>query len=468
MRKAGLARATEFTWARTASITLDAYRQVAAGSRTTMSSAPDLVDRDRQLERPAVSRAVSERRRRAAGRRRRDDPRRQRVDRRHRRVRPRAVSVGAPGRARPRIAALPAATTPARARRAAGSSCFSTTTPCRSQAGSRRCCAAEKPAGLTRSPPRGSSTCTIRASSTAPATGCCAGAARSSGITARAPRRPRSRGEVFGVCGAACVIPRTRVRGARRIRRGLLRLARGRRSVVSRAAARLLVPLRRRRGRASSRQRDARTRRARLRSSTVSATSSGCISRTRRRRCCCERCPGHLIYTAAAAVHFARHGSARRVPPREVGGARRACRVSCASARRCSARGASAAARSGRTSSRAGWRPSGARSGSIWAWPETSGDARARRRGAGRRHRQLQRRGRAARRAAIDRRRDGAARSDEHGKAVASCRQCLDGRQQRRSPGSLPRTPACCGTRSTSDSAAVSIRGWPRRARRSS
>jgi hypothetical protein len=29
MRKAGLARAKEFTWARTASITLEAYRQVA-------------------------------------------------------------------------------------------------------------------------------------------------------------------------------------------------------------------------------------------------------------------------------------------------------------------------------------------------------------------------------------------------------------------------------------------------------
>ena len=25
-------------------------------------------------------------------------------------------------------------------------------------------------------------------------------------------------------------------------------------------------------------------------------------------RCCCERCPGHLVYTAAAAVHFTRHG----------------------------------------------------------------------------------------------------------------------------------------------------------------
>ena len=33
MQKAGLTRAKEFTWARTASITLDAYRQVAAGSR---------------------------------------------------------------------------------------------------------------------------------------------------------------------------------------------------------------------------------------------------------------------------------------------------------------------------------------------------------------------------------------------------------------------------------------------------
>jgi alpha-1,3-rhamnosyl/mannosyltransferase len=33
MRKAGLTRAKEFTWARTASITLDAYRQVATGSR---------------------------------------------------------------------------------------------------------------------------------------------------------------------------------------------------------------------------------------------------------------------------------------------------------------------------------------------------------------------------------------------------------------------------------------------------
>ena len=33
MRKAGLTRAKEFTWARTASITLEAYRQVASGSR---------------------------------------------------------------------------------------------------------------------------------------------------------------------------------------------------------------------------------------------------------------------------------------------------------------------------------------------------------------------------------------------------------------------------------------------------
>jgi glycosyltransferase involved in cell wall biosynthesis len=33
MRKAGLARASEFTWARTASITLDVYRRVATDSQ---------------------------------------------------------------------------------------------------------------------------------------------------------------------------------------------------------------------------------------------------------------------------------------------------------------------------------------------------------------------------------------------------------------------------------------------------
>jgi hypothetical protein len=78
MRKAGLTRAKEFTWARTASITLDGV-SAGRGIRADHEQRPDLVNRDRQLERPAVSRAVSERRRCAARRRRRDDPRGQRI-----------------------------------------------------------------------------------------------------------------------------------------------------------------------------------------------------------------------------------------------------------------------------------------------------------------------------------------------------------------------------------------------------
>ena len=144
------------------------------------------------------------------------------------------------------------------------------------------------------------------------------------------------------------------VRRARRVRRGLLRLARGRRSVVSRAAARLPVPLRRRRGRAASRQRDARHASARLPSSTASATWNGCTSRTRPARCSLRTLPGHLVYNAAAAAHFARARPARHVPAREGRGAGRPARACCASGRRYSARGASAPPPSGRSSSR-GW-----------------------------------------------------------------------------------------------------------------
>ena len=57
-------------------------------------------------------------------------------------------------------------------------------------------------------PPRASSTWTIRRGSTAPATACCAGAARSSTITAgRWSWRGESR-EVFAACGCACLMPR--------------------------------------------------------------------------------------------------------------------------------------------------------------------------------------------------------------------------------------------------------------------
>ncbi len=99
-----------------------------------------------------------------------------------------------------------------------------------------------------------------------------------------------------------------RVRRARRIRRGLLRVARRRRSLVPRAAARLSLPLCCRRGRSTSWQRDDRAGSADSPSFTGSATSNGCTSRTRRRRCCCTTLPGHVIYNAAAAVHFARAG----------------------------------------------------------------------------------------------------------------------------------------------------------------
>ena len=64
--------------------------------------------------------------------------------------------------------------------------------------------------------------------------------------------------EVFGVCGAACLMPSAVFEELRRIRRGLLRVARGRRLVVPRATARLPVPLRGAGGRAASRERDAR------------------------------------------------------------------------------------------------------------------------------------------------------------------------------------------------------------------
>ena len=42
--------------------------------------------------------------------------------------------------------------------------------------------------------------------------------------------------------------------------------------------------------------------------------------------------PGHLVYTAAAAVHFARAGVLGAVRTRQVRGAGRAARVCCASA----------------------------------------------------------------------------------------------------------------------------------------
>jgi GT2 family glycosyltransferase len=74
--------------------------------------------------------------------------------------------------------------------------------------------------------------------------------------------------------------------------------------------------------------------------------------------------PGHLIYTAAAAVHFTRHGLFRTFSARS-GRRLSVYRDCCASAHRCSAHDASVATRSGLTSSHAGSRPSVARSNSI-------------------------------------------------------------------------------------------------------
>ena len=106
-------------------------------------------------------RAVPERRRGAAGHRVRDDSRGQRVHRRNRRVRARAFfpRCGSSRLLKPR---LPAATMPVHVTPAAGSSCSSTTTPCPSRGGWRRC-ATGSAVARTRLPRRRSSTCTIRA-----------------------------------------------------------------------------------------------------------------------------------------------------------------------------------------------------------------------------------------------------------------------------------------------------------------
>ena len=354
------------------------------------------VDRHRDLERPAVSRACLS----AVAAQQGVDAETILVDNGSTDgtagVRPRALSVGAARRARRRTAASPAATTPARARRAAGSSRCSTTTPCAEPGwlrGAARA-ASTRRAGFAlddvahRLHARSARHRQRRRRAAAVGRRVQAASRRAS-VDAAAESR-----EVFGVCGAACLMPQGGVRGARRIRRGLLRLARGRGPVVPRAAARL--------PRAATSPTPSCGITAAPRSAGVSAfavfhgqrnlewmyfknTPASLLLRT---------LPGHLVYNAAAARALRARSacsarscarSRRRLP------AAGAC---CASAPPCSARGASAPTPSGRSSSRAGWRPSGARSGSTSGLAGAAGptDDAGRRR----RPRQLQRRARAA------------------------------------------------------------------------
>ena len=162
------------------------------------------------------------------------------------------------------------------------------------------------------------------------------------------------------------------VRRAWRLRRGLLRVARGRRSVVSRAAARVSLPLCGRRGRPPRWQRDARHRESRFRCSTDSATSSGCTSRTRRRRCSGERCPAISSTTSRQRRAFHAHRHARSVPAREARGVCRAAAHAAQARRRSARRGASLRPRSSRCSRRSGFRRSCARSASIRGWPRSA------------------------------------------------------------------------------------------------
>ena len=124
-----------------------------------------------------------------------------------------------------------------------------------------------------------------------------------------------------------CGVPdaESRVRGARRVRRGLLRVARGRRSVLSRAAARLpraaTCPMRS--CGITGAPRSAAT--ARAPSSTDSATSSGCISRTRRPRCCFARGWAPRLRPRGGA-YFAARWTGVDVRPRQGGGAGRRAR----------------------------------------------------------------------------------------------------------------------------------------------
>ena len=123
-------------------------------------------------------------------------------------VRARAVSRRAAGRAR-RESRLRRRQQRRRARGARRATWrFSTTTPWPIRLAARASRGIDDSPRLRARRRRASSTCTTRRSSTAPATACSGGAARSSGITATAPRLRRSRMEVFGVCGAACLMPK--------------------------------------------------------------------------------------------------------------------------------------------------------------------------------------------------------------------------------------------------------------------
>ena len=202
---------------------------------------------------------------------------------------------------------------------------------------------------------RASSTCTTRRSSTAPATACCGGAARSSGITATPAARRGAAGEVFGVCGAACLMPkavfdelggfdedffashedvdlsyRARLRGYR-------------------------VPLRRRRRRPASRQRDARHDQ-RVRGVPRAAQSRVGVPEEHAGSLLLRTLPGHLLYNAAAAVHFARLGLLRHVPARQGRGAGGPAARAAEAGARSSARGRVGAAAIGpHARAAAGW-----------------------------------------------------------------------------------------------------------------
>ena len=193
------------------------------------------------------------------------------------------------------------------------------------------------------------------------------GRARSSGITAR---RVSS---AAGVAGSVRRVRRRlpdaegRVRRARRVRRGLLRVARGRGPLLSGAAARIPLPLRRRRGGAPPRQRharpDERVRRLsraaqpRVGVSQEHAGVDPAAAHAAGRTCSTTWPRRRTLRSAGLLVPFVRAKLAA------LGGLPRVLRQRAVVQRTRRVR----RGRSGRTSSRAGWRPSGARSASTRA-----------------------------------------------------------------------------------------------------
>ena len=438
----GLARAAAFTWARTARATLDAYRRVSpsreaakAEGRTTRVTVPDvsivIVTWNGRQYLDACLGAVAAQQGVSLETILVDNGS---TDGTAAYVRERFPWVRS-SRC-PRIAALPAATTPVSREARGRFVALLNNDTCRIRLAAALLAGLDEPAGFALTTSRIVYMHDPQVIDSA-GDGLLRGAARSSGITAC--RRPTAAEvtEVFGVCGAACLMPkavfeelggfdedffashedvdlsyRARLRGYR-----------------CRYVADAVV---RHHGSATLGRHE-----RVCASSTASATSSGCTSRTRRPRCCCERCRAPGLHRGRCALRA--RWSVGDVPPREGGGGCGGCPRCCASGR-----GAAHAARRRRRdlaacSSRAG-SAQGARE-AVRSTPDWHGERRTNDADGCRRPRQLQRRGRAARwrcsRSPRGGRRPGKRWSSTTRRPMAA----------RRSPLEFARRSACCATR---------------------